>query len=320
MTEATTNSEIHTVAFYNVENLFDLENDPNTLDDDFTPLGQKKWNGKRYKNKVHKVSKTISEIGLKNAQQPPTLLGMVEVENDSVVRDVLATSYLRRWDYDLVHFDSPDERGIDTALVYQKKYFDVLHAEPIPLVVHNTNGEPDRTRDILYVHGKLNGEEVHVFVNHWPSRREGAEFTEFKRIKASETIKTFAQRIETQYENPNYLIMGDFNDDPHSASMQSLLELQTLYNPMDKLVSPMRGTLNYKANWNLFDQIILSHSFFNFEKQTHSFAHANIFDPHFLTEWEGKVKGNPFRTYAGNTYLGGYSDHFPVYIQLKYHP
>ncbi len=288
------------------------------MDDEFTPLGQKKWNTRRYQNKIHKLSQTISEIGLKTTQQPPTLLGLVEVENERVVKDVLKTAHLRKWDYDLVHFNSPDERGIDNALVYQKNYFEVLHAEPIPLLVHNPNGEPDKTRDILYVHGKLNKEEVHVFVNHWPSRREGAAITEYKRIKASETIKAFVQSIGNQNENANYLIMGDFNDNPQSASIKSLLELEALYNPMEKLVSPVRGTLNHKSNWNLFDQIILSHSFFNYQKQTHTFAHADIFDDPFLKEWEGKLKGNPFRTYAGNNYLGGYSDHFPVYIQLKY--
>ena len=124
--------------------------------------------------------------------------------------------------------------------------------------------------------------------------------------------------IEEQEANPNYIIMGDFNDGPKSESVQSLMETKTLYNPMEKLLTPERGSANYKRSWMLFDQIMVSHSFLNFEKGTHSFAHANIFDEHFLTEFEGKYMGSPFRTYVGNKYIGGYSDHFPVYIQLKY--
>ena len=124
--------------------------------------------------------------------------------------------------------------------------------------------------------------------------------------------------IEATAANPNYIIMGDFNDGPTDESIRLLMEDKNLYNPMEKLITPERGSANYKRKWMLFDQILVSHSFLNYEKGTHSFAHANIFDEKFLTEFEGKFKGNPYRTYAGPKYIGGYSDHFPVYIQLKY--
>lgn len=309
---------LHTIAFYNLENLFDTLDDPDTLDDDFTPKGFKKWTPKRYKKKVYKLAKTISEIGLQSTERPPCLVGIAEIENEAVVQDLINAAPLRNTDYGYVHYDSPDERGIDTGLLYHKGYFEVLHSEPMPLKVYNLDGERDTTRDILYVHGKLNNEVVHVFVNHWPSRRDGDIETDYKRIEAARTIKHKMTQIEEEFVNPNYIIMGDFNDNPDSKSIQLLLKDTNLYNPMEKLGSPERGSANYRRSWSLFDQIMVSHNFFDYKKGTHSFAHANIFDDRLLTEWKGKFKGTPFRTYAGRKYIGGYSDHFPVYIQLKY--
>ena len=309
---------LYTVAFYNLENLFDTENDPDKLDHDFTPDGFKKWSMKRYKRKVYKLAKTISEVGNKSSKTPPVLVGVAEVENARVMKDLINAEHLRDIDYGFVHYDSPDERGIDTALIFHKEFFEVLHSEPITLYVDNPDGVRDTTRDILYVYGMLNNEAVHIFVNHWPSRRDGDVETGYKRVKAAQTILAFMKKLELQYENPNYLVLGDYNDDPQSESIQSLVNEGGLYNPMEKLHIPVqRGSTNYQKSWSLFDQIMVSHSFLNHEKGTHSFAHANIFDEKFLTELKGKYKGTPYRTYAGKKYIGGYSDHFPVYIQLK---
>ena len=307
---------MHTIAFYNLENLFDAEDDPLTKDDDFTPKGSKKWSNKRYKRKLYKLGKALSDIG--DSKILPVMFGIAEVENKTVVEDLLASEHLRDIDYGYVHYDSPDERGIDCAFVYQRSYFKVLYSEPITLAVFDTNGRRDTTRDILYVKGELGKEEIHIFVNHWPSRRDGGSETEHKRLKAAETLLGFMATIEMHSEDPNYIIMGDFNDGPKSDSIQWLLKSGRLYNPMENLLTFERGSANYKRSWMLFDQIIVSKSFLEFKKGTHSFAHANIFDDHFLTEFEGRYKGNPFRTYVGQKYLGGYSDHFPVYIQLKY--
>jgi len=309
---------IFTIGFYNLENLFDTIDDPNTLDDDFTPTGFKKWSMKRYKRKLYKLAKTISEIGDKSTKNPPVLLGIAEVENENVVKDLINAEPLRNIDYGYVHYDSPDERGIDTALIYRKSNFEVLYSEPITLMIFEKDGKRDTTRDILYVKGKLNEEEVHIFVNHWPSRRDGSEETSDKRVKAAETIKKYMEKIDAQTDDPNYIVMGDFNDGPDSESIKSLMECGHLYNPMEKLLSPERGSANYKKTWMLFDQIMVSHNLLNYEKGTHSFAHANIFDKGFLREFKGKFKGSPYRTYAGRKYIGGYSDHFPVYIQLTY--
>ncbi|WP_289645368.1 endonuclease [Maribacter aestuarii] len=313
------NEQLYTVAFYNLENLFDAENNERTLDDDFTPEGFKKWTPKRYEKKLSKVAKTIFGIGKPNNPNPPVLVGVAEAENKTVLQDLVQKHPLNPISYKFVHYESPDERGIDTALLYNPKYFEVIHAEPMALMIKNLDGVRDTTRDILYVKGRLNGEEMHVFVNHWPSRWEGNEATEYKRIRAAEVIRGKMKGIDNHYKEPNFIIMGDFNDDPDSASIQELIADSSLYNPMEKLHAPgKRGSSNYKKTWSLFDQIIISHSFLNYQKRTHSFREANIYDEVHLKEHDGKYEGSPFRTYAGRKYLGGYSDHFPVYIILKY--
>ena len=317
MARSFSKSDIHTIAFYNLENLFDVKDDKHTLDDDFTPKGKKKWNKKRYQKKLYKLGTAISNVGYDKSKKAPAIVGLAEVENRKVVKDLINSKHLKRKDFDVVHYDSPDERGIDVALIYQKQYFEVVDSRVEPLLLYNEEGARDFTRDILHVKGLLNGELIHVLVNHWPSRRKGADETSEKRIKAAKTVQNILSDIKDHEENPSVIIMGDFNDDPHSDSIKNYLLSPDLYNPMEKLLSPHRGTLNYKFQWNLFDQIIFSHNFFQFEKGTHQFAHADIFDQRFLAAWKGKHKNNPFRTYLGRKYLGGYSDHFPVYIQLK---
>lgn len=312
------NKDVYSIGFYNLENLFDTIDDPETMDDDFTPKGAKKWSNKRYRKKLYKLAKTISELGNESTTNFPVLMGVAEVENANVVQDLIDSEPLSDVNYGFVHYDSPDERGIDTALIYHKDYFEVLYSDPITLLIYEENGVRDTTRDILYVKGKLNGELIHIFVNHWPSRRDGSMETSYKRVKAAETIRTYMTKVELEDAEPNYIVMGDFNDGPESESIKTLMKSERLYNPMEKLLTPDRGSANYKRSWMLFDQIMVSHNFLNYEKGTHSFAHANIFDENFLTEFKGKYKGTPYRTYVGRKYIGGYSDHFPVYIQLKY--
>ena len=315
-TEDKTN--IHTVAFYNLENLFDTKNDPRTLDDDFTPTGIRNWNDKRYNKKLHKLGKAISNVGFHKTNKAPAIVGLAEVENIQVVKALINSKHLKDSNFGIVHYDSPDERGIDTALIYQKKYFHVLKSEVVPLMVYDEVGNRDYTRDILHVTGILNSELVHVIVNHWPSRRSDIDITTIKHIEAAKTVQMIIEDVKSVEFDPNFIIMGDFNDDPFSESVKQHLVTDDLFNPMESLLNPYkRGSLSYKKNWNLFDQIIFSNSFFKVEKDTHAFAYADIFDDKFLAEWKGDYKGNPFRTYIGRKYLGGYSDHYPVYIQLK---
>ena len=307
----------HTVAFYNLENLFDTYNDAFILDDDYTATGFREWTPKRYHKKLNRLAKAISKIGFKNTYKAPVLIGVAEVENNKVMQDLIAKEPLAHIPYNTIHFDSPDERGIDTGLIYDTRYFTVEETDTITIMVNNLNGERDTTRDVLYVKGLLNGEWVHIFVNHWPSRRDGEQDTEYKRIEAAATIGRYMDAIEQEEADPNYIIMGDFNDSPANKSMALLMERGSLYNPMKSLLSPRRGSANYRRKWSLFDQILVSHNFFNYEKGTHSFTKADIFDEQFLQEYKGKYKGSPYRTFVGKKYRGGYSDHFPVYIQLK---
>ncbi len=310
----------YTVGFYNLENLFDTRNHPELLDDDFTPRGFKRWTHRRYRNKLYKLGRAIAHLGQGSQSPFPVLLGVAELENRRVLEDLLRTEWLQGSGLEIVHYDSPDERGIDTGLLFHRDYFTPDSHQAIPLLVYEVDGRRDYTRDILHVSGTLNGERVHVLVNHWPSRRDGADLTAHKRLQAAKTLLSLMQGIAAQESDPNFLIMGDFNDDPYSDSIRHLLGSAPLHNPMEGLLGPERGSANYKRSWMLFDQIMLSSSFLQPAPNTHSFAGANIFDPKFLKEWSKPFKGKPFRTYVGRKYLGGYSDHFPVYVRLRYHP
>ncbi len=307
------------VGFYNLENLFDPENQPNVLDDDFTPNGHKHWTPKRYEKKLRHIGKTISRLGSLSRVEYPVLMGLAELENDKVLDDLLEMESMKKNGMDFIHHDSPDERGIDNALLYHRDFFEPEDCQPIPVIIYNDDGGRDYTRDITYVRGNLNGERLHIFVNHWPSRRDGAEQTDSKRIAAATTILSFMESLEMEEENPNYVIMGDFNDGPDSRSIRHLMSQKPLYNPMETLQSPNRGSANYRGDWSVFDQIILSRSFLKTSPGTHTFDQADIFDEHFLQEWKRPYKGKPFRTFVGKKYLGGYSDHFPVYVLLRYH-
>ncbi|SDW19440.1 Endonuclease/Exonuclease/phosphatase family protein [Lutibacter oricola] len=306
----------YTVAFYNLENLFDVEDDPKTLDDDFTPKGKKHWNKKRYKNKLRKLGNVIGQLGTEKSMHSPAIVGVVEVENEKVLIDLVNSKNLVHKNYGYVHYDSPDERGIDVALLYQKDLFELIHSETFPLYLNGKNGERDYTRDVLLVKGKLNGELIHVLVNHWPSRRTGQDSTESKRLKAAELVNSIANNIRNTTDNAKIIIMGDFNDDPHSNSIKEISK-NDFYNPMERLLDTGNGSLNHKFKWHLFDQILFTQNFFSNKEGGHFFKYAEVFDKHFLKEWNGKYKGNPFRTYVGKRYLGGFSDHFPVYVYLK---
>jgi len=311
------NNQAYTIAFYNLENLFDTKNDPNTLDDDFTPQGRKNWNTKRYHRKLKKLGNVIAQIGREKSYHSPAIVGVVEVENQLVLNDLISTKYLKNHNYGTVHYDSPDERGIDVALLYKKDLFEVVNSETFPLYLKGNNKVRDYTRDILLVKGNLNGELIYILVNHWPSRRNGKDTSEEKRIEAAKLVTQIVEKITTETPNPKIIIMGDFNDDPTNKSVKEYLLNNTFYNPMEHLITTGKGTLNHKKQWHLFDQIIFSKNFFDIESEKHSFKYAAVFDRLFLKKWNGKYKGNPFRTYVGKRYQGGFSDHFPVYIYLK---
>jgi predicted extracellular nuclease len=306
-----------TIAFYNLENLFDTFDDKYTHDNDFLPKSEKQWTPKRYKKKVRKLGYTISKIGIKTSHALPVLIGLAEVENKLVINDLIHSKFLKAENYDIVHYDSPDERGIDVALIYNKDVFKVEQSETFSVTLFDEDGDLDYTRDILLVEGNLNEEKIYIIVNHWPSRSEGEKASEHKRLAASNKVNEIINLIKQGEENPKIIVMGDFNDNPSNKSIKQLTNSQDLYNPMETLLSYTKGSLNYRFQWNIFDQILFSTNFFEYKPNTHSFSKANVFDDEFLKQFKGKYKGTPFRTYVGLKYKGGYSDHFPVYIHLK---
>lgn len=308
---------MQTLAFYNLENLFDLVDDQHTNDIDFLPTSVKKWTPKRYDNKLRKLGFAISNIGRRETGKHPAIVGLAEVENAKVIEDLIASKHLEDCNYGYVHYDSLDERGIDVALIYDITAFEVLHSETFTIQLTDDDGTPDYTRDILLVSGLLDGEKIHVIVNHWSSRREGEKETEPKRMASSKKVGEIISSLRLENEGAKIIVVGDFNDDPHSVSIKRLVEDFDLFNPMETIKSYNRGTTKHNWQWNLFDQILISTNFFKTSDSLFEYSSANIFDEDFLKLFNGKYKGSPFRTYIGKKYQGGYSDHFPVYAIFK---
>ena len=310
-------SEYLTIAFYNLENLFDTFDNEQTRDDDFLPSSEKRWTPRRYRKKVRKLGFTISQIGSKISGLPPIIVGLAEVENKMVVEDLITSKFLKEINYAIVHYDSPDERGIDVALIYNEAFFKVEGSENFSIDLLDSDGAVDHTRDILLVEGLLNDEKIYVLVNHWPSRREGEKETEPNRLAASARLSEVIDAIKARDEDPKIIVMGDFNDNPSNKSIRQLVNTHGLYNPMESLLAYFKGSLSHRLKWHLFDQILFSNNFFESKSSGHSYSQAHIFDSEFLKQYKGKYKNTPFRTYVGSKYKGGYSDHFPVFMHLK---
>ena len=318
--------KINTIAFYNLENLFDYENDSITFDDDRTPEGKDHWTKETYEAKLMNMAKVISEIGEDITSTSPALIGVSEIENRRVLEDLLNQETLVNKDYGIVHFDSPDRRGIDVALLYQKKLFTPTNYKAYELIIYDDQDRSKRiyTRDQLLVSGMLDGEKINVIVNHWPSRSGGEERSRPKRIKAAELNKHIIDSLFSEDPYAKIITMGDLNDDPVSPSIKDVLKtkgtrenmkLKELYNPMEDMYKKGMGTLAYRDAWNLFDQIIISAELTKKDYTSYRFYKAGIFNKNYLATPRGQYKGYPFRSFV-NGYTGGYSDHFPVYIYL----
>ncbi|MDN3491433.1 endonuclease/exonuclease/phosphatase family protein [Winogradskyella bathintestinalis] len=311
------NSEIYTIAFYNVENLFDTKNDPLIHDDDFLPNSAKRWTTKRYLNKIMKLSIVISQIGKAQSKLAPAIIGLAEVENKKVLSDLVKSKNLLNENYKYVHYDSLDERGINVALLYNPDVFKVDHSETFSVYLENNKSQQDYTRDILLVKGQLHNENLCILVNHWSSRREGVIETEFKRLAAAKVVNSVISELKNENPDNKIIVMGDFNDNPNDRTMLLLEKRSDLYNPFKTVWSPSNGSLNHNFQWNNFDQILFSTNFFEVTDNALTFYDGEVFNNKFLTQYHGKYQGQPFRTYVGKKYQGGYSDHFPVFIQLK---
>lgn len=316
--------QIQTVAFYNLENLYDTEDDPLTFDDDRTPQGKDNWTEEIYRDKLQKMAFAIRNIGSEMVQSPPVLLGVCEVENRKVLEDLINEPLLKDFNYGIVHYDSPDRRGIDVALLYLKNAFSTLHSKAHELMLFE-NGKKVYTRDQLVVTGLLEGEEIHLIVNHWPSRSGGAAASSSKRIEAAKLNLKIIDSLQRKDPYAKIISMGDFNDDPTDKSLKKILGAKSkigevgfreMYNPMASILSRGIGSSAYRDGWNLFDQILVSHSFLQENYETYRFFKAGVGNAKYLTTSTGQYRGYPFRSFGYGGYTGGYSDHFPVYIYL----
>ena len=315
------------VAFYNCENFYDTIDNPIVNDDDFTPHGDKNYNSTIYWDKVEHLANVLSQIGTDVNADGPAIIGVAEIENDTVLNDLVSNHLLKSRDYKVVHYDSKDIRGVDVALLYNPKYFTVETSKKLFVRLPEGAKEAVFTRDILYVRGKLGGETIHVFVNHWPSKRGGEERSAPGREAAAEVDKNFIDSIERKDINAKIIVMGDLNDDPVSSTTTKVLgakwktenvKLGELFNPWIDLYKKGIGTLAYDDAWGLFDQIIINYPWLSKDQAGFFYYQQHIFNKPFMVENIGKYKGYPMRTWDGNIYRGGYSDHFPTYlIMLK---
>jgi hypothetical protein len=318
---------IKTIGFYNVENLFDAVDDSLTIDEDYTINGKNHYSKEDYLAKINNTAKVISEIGSDKINAGPSIIGLAEIENFEVLDDLVHSVKLHQFDYRIIQKDSPDRRGIDVALLYREEDFLPIDTEFIEVRLWNERGERIYTRDILYVNGILNDDELHIIVNHWPSRRGGKTRSESKRMKTAYLVRQLTDRIMLANPGAKILILGDFNDDPTDKSIKEVLLkpvevenniLHPFFNPMEIMFKKGWNSMSYRDGLHLFDQIILSSSLKSnvSSKNGYVYYRAGIYNPFYLISQKGKYKGYPLRSFENNRYAGGYSDHFPVYVQL----
>ena len=321
------NFKIHTIAFYNVENLFDTINDVNK-NDEASPIMEIKFNRSEiYNKKVNNMARVIADIGTDLVKKSPSIVGLCEVENRNVIEDLLKDKSLKDKNYEIIHYDSPDERGIDVAMIYNEDVFKITSTKSHELIIYdNKSSKRNYTRDQLVVSGLLEGELIHLIVNHWPSRSGGEERSRAGRMAAAELNKKIIDSLQGKYNDAKIITMGDFNDDPNDDSMKKILNAKKhikdvkengIYNPMETILSDQGiGTNAYRDVWQLFDQILVSKPFLDKNYDNYQFYKAGVFNKSYLINKSGRYKGYPYRSFSWGSFTGGYSDHLPPYIYL----
>lgn len=313
------------IMFYNVENLFDTMDDPDKNDNEFLPNGSMNWQPWKYWEKLRNITRVITAVG---GMQSPALVGLCEIENDSVIFDLTRRSPLRAQGYEYIVTDSPDERGIDVALLYQRYQFNLLEKNEYEIIFSDKTTRP--TRNLLHAVGRvISGDSLDVFVCHWPSRSGGQRETESARLDAAQLLRSKVDSLFSIREKTNIVIMGDFNDHPDDKSLFQTLQARSLnYHRSEKELYNMFfhrlkernfGTYFFQGRWETLDQFIVSGNLLSEGNSVYIKGNeAHIFKPDFLME-EDKTFGTkrPFRTHLGPRYIGGFSDHLPVYMDLK---
>lgn len=318
--------KIHTVAFYNLENLFDTIDDPTKYDEASPMMELNTGRPEVYRKKIRNMARVIVDIGSDGAHNTPAILGVSEIENRSVLVDLVNDSLLLGKDYGIIHFESPDLRGIDVGMIYQKALFQPISTSSHTLKIYDDSTK-DRvyTRDQLLVSGKLDGDLIHIIVNHWPSRSGGEERSRNKRVGAAKLNKRLIDSLQIIDPYAKILTMGDLNDDPINASIKDVLnakaereglELKEIYNPYENFYRSGLGTTAYRDAWSLFDQILMTQPLLEKDYSSLRFYKAFIYNKYYLTTKRGRYKGYPFRSFSDGGFTGGFSDHFPVYVYL----
>lgn len=336
---------VHTVAFYNFENLFDTINNPNN-DEEWLPNGAQNWTSKKYHKKLENLARVLSEIGSTENRNAPALIGGCEIENRGVLEDLVKEPKLAVHDYGIVHFDSPDKRGIDVALLYQKKHFKPTSYVNIPLLIYRKEtkskekdketeedkadkdkieaeaGERVYTRDVLLVTGFLDGEEVNVMVNHWPSRSGGEKKSSPFREEAGRLNRKIMDSIYKINPNAKIITMGDLNDGTYNKSVKEGIGAKLkksevtefgIYNPFEQMAKEGNASLFYRDAGDIFDQIMVSEALIRKDYSSYRYWKAGIYNKPYMITTTGQYKGYPLRHGANEI---GFSDHFPVYIYL----
>ncbi|MBI1305611.1 MAG: endonuclease/exonuclease/phosphatase family protein [Bacteroidetes bacterium] len=312
-------NKVISFGFYNVENLFDTLDDPETADEEFLPDADKHWDTQKYNSKISHLSKVIS--GLCNGTAPD-FLGLCEIENKTVIEDLIASGELQSTPYKIIHFESIDPRGIDVGAIYNSEKFTMIDGGTRRVDLYSMD---DVTRDILWarMHPK-EGSDIYFIVNHWPSRWGGQLESEPKRVRAAETLKKLVQDIQAEDSNAAMIILGDFNDEPNNKSIREVLGSDSvsptsnsqLFNATALLMNRGLGSYCYRGDWNMLDQIIMTRSLLDHKDWDYAANSATIYGPDWMRQHGNDYEGYPLRTFGGKTYLDGFSDHFPVYGYL----
>lgn len=319
-------SNDYKIMFYNVENLFDTENDSLTNDEEFLPDGERFWNKHKYYTKLNHIYKVIIALG---KWEPPAIIGICEIENRKVLSDLVNNTPLVKYEYKILHRDSPDRRGIDVAMLYREDYFEPLHTEFI--TIHMPEDPEFKTRDILYTKGIAKGADtLHVFINHWPSRWGGQLESEDKRIFVAQKLRLKVDSLLALNPNSNIILTGDFNDYPANKSISVVLgaisnldsiENTNLYN-LSSVFGQFEnvGSHKYQGEWGVLDQVIVSGALLNQSNRIYTSTNdIFIFNENFLLEPDDAYTGmRPKRNFTGFKYNEGFSDHLPTYIQLYF--
>lgn len=310
------------IGFYNVENLFDLEDDSLTRDEAFTPEGENRYTFSRYKKKSVGLARTLLAMG---AWEPLEVIGLAEVESRWVLEGFTKFSPLKNAGYEIIHEDSPDRRGIDVACLYRPEKFNLILYKYYRV---NFPFDPDRkTRDMLYVKGIMpNKDTLHVFINHWPSRYGGQFVSEPGRAFLANLVREKVDSLNARFDNPLIVITGDFNDEPDDISVKDVLKAhlnpaEAVDNDLVNLSAPIKykfGSHSFGGEWGVLDHIIVSNSLLKGESTYTRLNSLGIFDAPWLLTKNAAGNDVPFRTFQGPAYKGGYSDHLPVFLDLYF--